>query len=263
MKPKSIERKRVVTTLTTFDYVVLGGDFVVYRRTTETHVVGSGKAPTGKVDEGITSKAGLKAYENGAAAVPPYKKARLAVLGTPEFREFLRTKGWVGGDVYEEVRKLGNPYTRLMEGTASAGDLLLIDYSSNEVYDVEGNRVPVAVLFDYIHARMDNENFDLPKTLEILKGRDDISFTVVGNYRWKGDGEIEHIPAYNADRKRNRCITFIWTPHQADYQRVLEKVTEFNDSYTPNHLPRAVYELDILGLTAAGAMKKNPFRQVW
>lgn len=255
MTPKSLTR--VVHTEKRVDYVPVTGDVVAYRLTTTT--TSGRRTPKVTVSEGLTSTGGLSAFQDGAAAMPPYRKDRAIMLGTPEFRELLRRHGWIDNQkLYEGFREVTDPYARFLAGTAVPGDLLVVDGSANMVFDVEGQPLPVAILFNYIEAQMDNRSYDLKKALAILKARPDVRFVLQD--RWGAADEVQSIPGYNQSKGRTSCLTFVWMPSVEDYRRMWARCQEYEGRSHPScSRYQAVFDLDLLGLRAGGAARFGSF----
>jgi hypothetical protein len=248
----------VVKTEKRIDYLTVADDVVVYRLTMNITRGVRAKGPKVIVSEGITSTRGLSAFRNGADHMPPYRKDRGGLLVEDSFREMMRASGWVGDDIYKAFEAASkDPYTRFVEGKATAANLVFVDASNHMTYDIEGEPLPTAVLFTYIEAHMDNGHYDLEKALAILKARDDIRF--VGDNRWTPADQVANIPGYNAEPGRDRCIGFVWMPKVEDYRRMLAKCAKYKDAWTSMNRYRAVFDLDILGLRAGGAAKLDDF----
>lgn len=257
MTPETLTQKQVVATEKTVEYLVVTGDVVVYRLTTTTR---SGRRkPKVTVSEGITSKAGLSAFRDGAVAMPQYSKERGAVFANADFREFMRTTGWLGDEIYKRFAALTtSPFTRFVAGEVTADDLVFVEGSSHTIYDAEGKPLPVAVLFNYIDGHMDNAHYDLDKALATLKARDDIRF--VAEDRWRdAPDSVQRIPHYNASRGRDYCLAFVWMPSVEDYRRMVAQCEEYESPYPTTMRYRAVFDLDLLGLRAGGAAKHTDF----
>lgn len=256
MTPQTLTSKTTVTTEKVVEYLVVQGDVLVYRITTTTR---SGRRkPAISVSEGITSKAGLVAFQKGAKDMPSYSKEWGAILATPEFLTLVREYGWGSDEFYRACEALTKtPYTRFVEGSATAQDIVFFEGSSHQLFDVNEQPLPVAMRFSYIDGRFDNATYHLDKALEILRKRDDIRFEAED--RWQKPGEINRIPSYNADRGRNQCIQFVWMPKVEDYRRMVAKCHEIGGKYPSTNRFQAVFDLDIFGLRAGGATKSSDY----
>ena len=241
-KPLKVSEERTLQT-----YGVSAGIYA-YRLTAVT--TSGRRAPKRKVTEGFTTKAGLEHFASGAGGTPGHCPA---VVGTPEFREFVRTQGWADSENFVRlVQAVSDPYTRLVEGTLSRDDVVVLEMSGHMLFDVDGAVLPCAVHFDYSDGRMENTQYDLKKALALLQGRADVRFG-------GDDGDkIQRIPHYNASRMRHSFIDFVWTPSVEDYRRMWEKCLSY-DRYPSTNTHRAVFDLDLLGLRAGGAALRGDY----
>lgn len=179
-----------------------------------------------------------------------------AVLWTEAFKETLRTLGWTDA-VYQEIQNCTDPYTRLLHGQATLDDVVLVNTSSQMIFDVQNRPLPLAVHFDYINGQMDNERYDLRKALAILKTREDIRF--VQHNRWENADGIQTIPGYNQSDGRTTFISFVWMPSVAEYRRVWDACLKLKEKYPSTAIHRMIHHLDILGLRAGGATRFKSF----
>jgi len=256
MTPQTMTSKTVVTTEKVVEYLAVYEDVIVFRVTMSTK---SGRRkPHVTVTEGITSKAALLAYQKGAADMPSYTKEWGALLATPAFLTLAREYGWGSDQFYKECEILSKtPYTRFMEGSATAQDIVFFQGSSHQLFDVDKRPLPVAMRFSYIDGRFDNTVYRLDKALEILRKRDDIRLEAED--RWQKPGEVNRIPSYNAEPGRDQCIQFVWMPTVEDYRRMVAKCEEIGGRYPSTNRYQAVFDLDIFGLRAGGAAKFSDF----
>ena len=253
--PPTTTTTRVVHTEKRMEHFPVVNDLVAYRITTTT-TPDRGK-PTIEVTEGLTSSKGIKAFARGAVTMPQYRPDRAAVIGTPEFQARLRSHGWIDDDIYEGLPALANPFTRLQEGTAAPSDVLFVESGTHMVFNGEGQPVPVAILFSYINAQMDNLAYDLKKAVAILKARDDIRFVQRGRHATADD--IQAIPGYNQSDGRTLCISFVWMPSVEDYRRMWDGCLTIGGKYPMTNRYRAVFEHDLLGLRRGGAARFRDF----
>lgn len=101
------------------------------------------------------------------------------------------------------------------------------------------------IIFDYIGANLDNENYYLDELVEYLMTRDDVAFITDTN-SWssnrsnflkcplKGDekgieGIISDIPGYNAEEGRDETITLVYYPKAEDISKIMNWKRDEND----------------------------------
>ena len=114
---------------------------------------------------------------------------------------------------YETFRKevIKNPFTYIQENGLNDASLYYINDSSF-LCDINDRILPSALYFDYIWANVHNGRYDLVKSLEILKKRDDIRFEKEG---------IQQVPYYNSRPSQEEYLSFFWTPSEEDFAKTL------------------------------------------
>lgn len=111
--------------------------------------------------------------------------------------------------------------------------LVMFNWGSHELVDLDGNYIPVAVRvsYDYSNGRMTNKKYDLKKVIEALKGNNNIM--VYNEKRYKdGYGEprelsITSIPYYNASEEEYEQLEFFFVPTK----EILNEAMRIKDSY--------------------------------
>lgn len=257
---ESLLSETTVVTRKSLEAVVLGDKVVIYRLTTAT-TSDKKPEPSLSVKEGATSKDGFEAFRDGAAALPNYAPGQVAVLGTPALVEAMRTHGWLDDGFHKLLRAyIETPYIRWMSGGCTVEDIILFEGGGHMCYDWKGVPMACALAFDYISARMNDGQYDLPRALEILKARKDIRFW--GADHWEKDGEVLQVPGYNRSRGCREYISFVWMPSREDYLKMWAKAQSYS---TPGKSPasteryRAIFDEDLLGLRAGGAARHGDF----
>lgn len=241
--------KRTTTTEHEVDAILMTEDVYVYRITTRT-THANRQHPTVSVTEGITSKANLTTYQKGASAMRPYATNWVALLASPYLLTVAQEQGRNSPAFMDVVSDLSqSPYTRFVEDTATARDLVFFERSTQLLYDRHKQPLPMAVSCSYLNGRFDNANYHLDKASKILMQREDIRIK---------SAQVS-IPHYNADRRRNQHLEFVWVPNVEDYRRMISYCNEIGGQHPSMHIYRAMFELDILGLRAGGAAKFTDF----
>ncbi len=139
-------------------------------------------------------------------------------------------------------------YDFLIEG-GDINRVIRIQHDDHSFWRVDGTVLPTGIYFDYISARMHERVYDLPKALEILAKRGDITFVDPEKNSYKPLLEkviapaILPVPYYNSDTARS-YLAFYWTPNQEQAAAISDdRVNRF----------KTVFDGDMLGLRAGGA----------
>lgn len=197
-------------------------------------------------------------------------------LVLPEGREIMRTRGYVYTLSNEIATRFNDElvrrdcYDAFERGDVTVDDVIRFEHASHMLFDRHGQVLPVAIRFDYIEAHVNNSRYDLEKAAKILLARDDITIFPVKRYRDEPDYDgvaktveeaVASIPYYNAERGRNRTITFRWTPRVEDYRKMWAECLRLGGRYPSTNRYHAVFNLDLLGLRAGGAALCDDFYQ--
>lgn len=127
----------------------------------------------------------------------------------PVLLERLRLKGWFRADKdYELISK--QPFTRVQEASPYA--VVRLKSYDNSLFDLQGQRLPVALSYDYINGDVNDASFDLKGLLIHLQGRSDVTLHK-GRF---SESLIHRIPHYNAgDSCGFHGLSFTWHPEVA------------------------------------------------
>jgi hypothetical protein len=127
----------------------------------------------------------------------------------------------------------------------------------------DGKMLVPGLLAEYITAHMDDGCYDLEKLIKHLSSNPAVRPGPEERFsdpREAGDTalRIEEIPGYNSAPMRSRYVPFYWTPTEDQAWAILDRVEK---SRTTDGLAiwEAVFDLDLLGLRAAGAAYYDDF----
>lgn len=144
-----------------------------------------------------------------------------------------------------------DPYHQLVEKGVSENQILQMDYSSHMAFDRFGTVLPLAYGCDYIDANLTNEFFRLRDALRVLKNDPRMYFSEKGG--------IVDIPYYNASESASSFISALFRPTAEDAILLWAKQKSYKTKYPSTLRARAIHDLDMLGLRAAGAEIKPVF----
>jgi hypothetical protein len=228
-------------------------------KVTETTLDSREEQPTKTSWQTITTAEGLEHLKHGRPALPVYRSGKendsndtlyFGVLSDADLKE-LKEEG-VGSftrkkcqenydivntkDVYDYVVNKG-----------SLDNIVGFVISDSTAWRLDNTLIPTALHFDYIDGHMNNAHYDLPKVVEILKNRSDVTLTLKEQWHDETNGYIQQVPGYNAgDSCGTQYISFQWTPTQ-EQADTLYAVKGSLDTY------KTIFEQDMLGLRAGGA----------
>lgn len=254
-------QQTVTTDTTTRVHTVHDDLFAVRVETTATVVSAAGSLvlpppPFEQATEFLVDRVNLDALIAGG----PVAHSSLAVYPA-SFRENLRLNGWNPGSA--GFRPVSTPYTALVAGSTTVDDIMDLDIGSHMAFDAHGRALPVALMFDYVNGDVRERSFDLPKLAEHLLTRPDVivyarkdvlARSNTGARATTVTEAIDDIPYYNAGPGSNRTITFRWTPDTETYRKVWDYCRTRYDRFPSNKLRDGAFELDVLGIVAAGCV---------
>lgn len=268
-----------LTRKTQLDVIPLEDNLHVFRMSTQTKRTETNgtlkvqpEETKAQVVEGFIDDKNLKKLKAGQA----WKKLDHLTLFMEEGREIVRTVDYMINDRYKDHKTYTNaivrePFEAFAKGDAVLDDIVIFQYDSHMLLDRKGVPLPVAIDFDYIsNGRISNTNYNLKKLVEHLLTRDDVIVHKAGkgykNYIFDTNTPATSfeeaqciIPYYNADKGRTHTVYFRWMPKREDYLKMWEWC-KVNGGKSPSTVKtQAVFELDLLGLRAAGASLCNDF----
>ena len=244
-------------------------DLILYRltRTERRRQNGRMVAKKDTFFSGVTTRKDVQDVLGGKKASPgnvtkTYKALRSGyqprthiVALSNDYIEYLRCHGFGGLSTYQGASAVSDP----LNEDPSTYTVVEFDGGSHQLWDLERNPLPVGHHFNYIEGGFANDRYDLRRAAEILLARKDVTLhpdggeRVYGDWLDKGpDSYIGEIPHYNRDRRRTRCLSFVWAPSTEDYRKVLAAAG--NEWPTSWEFVRACLDVDVFGLRAGGAL---------
>ena len=156
-------------------------------------------------------------------------------LMSDEFLDYVQKNGFIFDDT-QQKKGVSHDF----KDYPKFNNLVFMDWGSHMLFQLdEKTPLSVAIHFDYIDARMDNEFYDLDKVYAHLKKRKD---TI-----WHPDS-IDEIPYYNREEGRTHCLNFTWAPPQKVYEKMWAECKKINPRYPCTADHDAIRKLDLLGI---------------
>lgn len=271
----SKQQAAVMEAQTQLSYVDIGNNQAVYRLQRTIQPATDAKVP------GMVKGMVQNSSREGIATLPSIEKFLKQGQGLSEvqglslvpesFPEMVARYGYVkGGEMaYEGLSQeakdaLARPFTQIVENGVGLERLLQQDYASHMVFDRAGVVQPTGVYFDYISARMSNAVYDLKRALEVLEKNDRVFFVEDSESRRRRSStaptsKIQSIPYYNVSKHSSSYLSFWFQPTAEEMQRMWEKQKSYGTQYPSTCQHQAMFDLDILGLRAAGAAYYEDF----
>lgn len=260
-----LDRTIKVTDIVNVKHVI--EDFYVFRQTKRTSIVGRNARI--KRIEGVTKECHL---ENVKTQLQEFVGLDdTLTLVRKEFIINLRKFGWPSHDStdvswsYADWEKCISKHPFGDSDNEDEYIWVRIDNYSNQLQNINGDWLPVAIHFGYISEYMDNAHYDLKKVFEILGQNQNVTI-IAENYRpcdahiaETPDEAIYNIPYYNATQTTNMAMSFLWSPTVEEYRTLMDFLDKSGKTYTERAW--AIFELDMLGLRAGGAALFNKFYQ--
>lgn len=235
------------------DFAPVGEDIIAFRvtsKTTRTTQRGNGKPKkktTTKVEEGFTSKKGLQSFLDGKVdQMPEAHETRGLRMVNDAYLEVLRYRGWLSlpddpdrAHLFKGMAEVNTPLTHLEQGMPLT-NIIQIEGSTQMVFDIEDQPLPVAILINGVGNGFMIEDYNRQKVREILEARDDVT-----THKLPGVG----------DR-----VLWVWNPSPEAMRALWDQCCSYEGGRYPSTLKhRAIFDLDLLGLRAGGAAKYDSY----
>lgn len=131
--------------------------------------------------------------------------------------------------------------------------VVVVDYASHMLFDVNGVPLPVGLYYDYSSGMARDGAYDLEKMVPYLTAHPQV-------HGLQGKPlSIQSVPYYNVSPGCSRFTTFVFAPNQEQMVAMWAKAKELNKRYPSTALREAVFELDLMGLRAAGIARSDSF----
>lgn len=183
---------------------------------------------------------------------------------TDEDLEYARTHGFQNFVARMEKTHQNSPtafeqYKHLLSLPDLKKNLVIVDFGSHQLRNLDDQYLPTATFFSYIENRLSEGSHDLDKVVRLFQFRSDI--VVVDEkklqnkdlFKSLADGvdvsasrgkEIFEIPYYNAEEDRTQSVQFLWQPEKEDFQ---EMMGAYDGKYKSIH--QMARDHDIFGLS--------------
>ena len=145
-----------------------------------------------------------------------------------------------------------NIYTRVKNGEKLR--MVRLDHGGHMLFDDQGTVLPIALHYDYMNGNMRDGAYDLHGVAEYLKNNPQVR-------PWDEQTSltVDRVPYYNVSPGCTQSLAFVFAPTQEQMERIWAKANEGTGEYPSTRLHQSVWELDVLGLRAAGLAKGTSY----
>lgn len=200
--------------------------------------------------------------DDQAPALTPIQALRVAPKG---FREAARELGFMRAfeKFQEDFRHPGDRLDDFREGRIDLDDILYFAIDSHMLFDRNHQVLPTGLHFDDTNGLIHNGAYHLDKVLAVL-AKDPRITPVVSSYDRSRLADKEPVLRIRGIATCNSCsdqtIDFMFSPTADDMRAIWAEAQKFGTNYHPStKLREAIFNLDLLGLRAAGAAKYDNF----
>lgn len=262
LKPESIHNVSQALVSRSFEYLQVHPNWFVYRLSYSltldgpANIGGFARQYPDSVQEGFSPMSTLEAMKAGAAPGKEHVQTGEPLVVPANLRDQIATR-----PTHEVIQELQSaaaykaPFTALTENPALIQDLLLWSGYSSTFMDLAGTPMPQPLMYSYMDGMMCDGAYDLEKALAVLKADPRVKATDEATpfYPERGTLRLTKVPSYNSRPGHRWSLDFWFTPTSEDMAKMLAHDPEartFDDARR-----KAVFDLDLLGLRAAGAAR--------
>jgi len=215
-----------------------------------------------QVQCGFARAEDIAAFANDTApALTSIPLLRLAPAG---FREAAKTHGFPRALQQFEKQFVwnGDFLEQFAQGVADIDDIVYLDHGSHMLFDRNHDVLPTALSFDHLNRMVHNGAYYLDRALEVL-AKDARVIPRASKDALRRNPELADVLAITnvdyCDSSYTQSIEFAFSPTPDDMRTIWAKAQSYGTQYPSTMLRQAVFDLDMLGLRAAGAAKYDKF----
>lgn len=205
----------------------------------------------GKVKQGLVKTGELQKFANGK--VQELKNDARYYLVPKEYLTLAQQQGFTAAEDDKELLKLLSEVNANPMEAPEDWAVVAMDYGSHMLFDVQGNPLPVGLFYDYSSGLARDGAYFMDKLVPYLQ-----SHPQVHPYRGKHI-QCESVPYYNVSPGCSKFATFVFAPTFDQMQAMWACAKKLNPKYPSTVLHEAVFELDLLGLRAAGIARSESY----
>lgn len=208
-----------------------------------------------KVSAGVISNDELNAFKTGKSK--ELNANREYMFLPQEYLDLVAKEGYPAPSYDADLLKTVTAANASPWDVPSDWVLVRIDASMHMIFDLEDKPYPMPVFFDYIRGLSSDGVYDLEKLVPYLK-----THPQVQPKDGHGELRIHSVPYYNVSEGCSRYVPFTFEPTPEQMISLWEKANELSPQFPSTELHQAVFELDLIGLRAAGIAKWDAYWKV-
>jgi hypothetical protein len=214
------------------------------------------------VDCGFAHPNDVIAFANDAT--PTLSSIPLLRVVPPGFRDAARTKGYP--TALQEFEKQfvwkGDFMDQLVSGEVVFDDIVYVDNGSHMLFDRCHEVLPTAISYDSLNRMVHDGAYHLDKALAVLSKDPRVLPRISKETLRRYPDMANELAIMNVDTYDSAiiwAIEFAFAPTPEDMRAIWEKAKSYGTQYPSTMLRQAVFDMDMLGLRAAGAAKYDTF----
>jgi hypothetical protein len=135
------------------------------------------------------------------------------------------------------------------------------DHAGHMLFDLDENPLPVGLAFDYTGGCIRDGCYDMDKLVAHLNENPQVTAlrSDMGAKSKPARITVESVPYYNISPGCTKYASFLFAPTSEQMQQLWETAKRLNKKYPSTVLREAVFELDMLGLRAAGIARSDSY----
>lgn len=199
--------------------------------------------------------------DDKAPVLTPVQTLRVAPAG---FREAARQLGYMPAfeQFQEHFKQPGDFMAEFREGTIDLDDIVYLDIGSHMLFDRNHEVLPTGLHFNDTSGLIHNGAYHLDKVLAVL-AKDPRITPVLSNYERSRQADKEPVlhvrDILTCNSWSDKTIDFLFSPTPDDMRAIWAEAQKYGTDYPSTKLREAIFNLDLLGLRAAGAAKYDSF----
>lgn len=211
-------------------------------------------ALTETVQTGLAKTAHLKKFLSGALEGLPAN--REFSVCSPEYLQRVQEYGYCMQESDKELSSVIQEMNAAPLNTPEGWSVVRDDFGGHMLFDTEDRPLPVGLVYNYLSGNIRDGCYDMDKLIPYLNAHPQVH-PCLG--RPADRITLENVPYYNVSPGCKTTANFVFSPTQEQMQDIWKTANELNKKYPSTALREAVFELDLLGLRAAGITRGDGY----
>lgn len=243
----------------TLEYRPLINGYCAYKHVRSVKLAGEGweagwfRGMLGTIErQGIAKESMLKAFQDGQHDKVP---GEILSLWPQELLDLVQRHGYQVSEAHAALLDQVTEHNRKPFDAPQDWILVKDDLGSHMVFDVSTppKPYPVGLRYDYMSGYSSDGVYDLKKMLPYLQAHPQVSAPEGGTL------QIESVPYYNVSEGCNQHIAFVFSPTAEQMQALWTAAQALYPKYPCTVLHHVAFDMDLIGLRAAGIARKEKY----